>query len=144
MGRKIVLLACSKSKQQTNVPIEAYLLYTGQLFKKSYNYACQMLTPAPDKIFILSAKHHVLEPNDKIAYYNLFLGNLTKSQRIVWANNVLNQLKAKGCDLQNDEFIILAGKDYYQYLCPQLPNCRVPMAGMRIGQMLQYLTTIIP
>jgi len=138
---KIVLLACSKSKQQTNVPIKASQLYTGQLFKKSYNYACQM-TPAPDKIFILSAKHHVLEPNDKIAYYNLFLGNLTKSQRIVWANNVLNQLKEKGCDLQNDEFIILAGKDYYQYIRPQLPNSKVPMEGMRIGQMLQYLTNI--
>ena len=139
MGKKIVLLACSKSKQQTNVPIEAYLLYTGQLFKKSYNYACQMLTPAPDKIFILSAKHHLLEPNDKIAYYDLFLGDLTKSQRIVWANNVLNQLKAKGCDLHNDEFIILAGKDYYEYIHPQLSNCKIPMAGMRIGQMLHYL-----
>ena len=118
-------------------------LYTGALFKKSLQYAQTKITPKPDKIFILSAKHHVVDLSQKLAHYDLYLGKMRSADRKAWAKETLRQLKANGCDLAKDKFIFLTGKDYYVNLLPDIKNYSVPMAGLKYGQKLQWLNTNI-
>lgn len=144
---RIVLLACSKSKQQTNRKLPARDLYTGALFVKSLYYAENKLNPAPDIIFILSALHHLVELNQPLCHYNLCLRDLKRAAQGAWTEVVKDQLIQKGCDLQNDEFIFLTGRDYYIHLLPHLNNnYKLPMADAGCsgyGDMLHWLSNHI-
>ena len=73
---KIVLIACVS--QKLNKKAKAKDLYTSQLFKYSLAYAHSL---NPDKIFILSALHHLLDLEMEIEPYNVTLSNIPKSKR---------------------------------------------------------------
>jgi len=113
---KIVLIACVS--QKLNKKAKAKDLYTSQLFKYSLAYAHSL---NPDKIFILSALHHLLDLDAAIEPYNVTLSNIPKSKRkkglivlspaekIDWGKKVVEMLSEQ-IDLQNDQFIMLAGQ----------------------------------
>lgn len=149
----IVLIACSSKKKKcinncSNGNCRCFAakdLYDSDLFKKSFNFA-QSLNP--DKIFILSALHHLLDINQKISSYNCTLNDKSKEDRVKWSDIVLSQLK-KVADIRNDKFIILAGEKYREFLIDSdndvniarinHKNCCIPMKGMKIGQQLHFL-----
>ena len=54
-----------------------------------------------------------------------------------WAVQVLKRL-ADRYDLDNDEFIILAGDKYRKFIIPQLKHWEAPLKGLRIGQQLAW------
>ncbi|MCQ2343644.1 MAG: hypothetical protein MJ002_01830 [Paludibacteraceae bacterium] len=139
--KRIVLIACSGKKIETNGnPIAAEKLYIGPLFKKSLEYA--KLINA-DKIFILSAKHHLVELDDKLEKYDCYLKTFKDKDKEKWGDEVIKQLKTK-VDLENDEFIILAGRDYYRFLKGITNNNKkLPLEGMKIGLKLQELNRLI-
>ncbi len=91
-----------------------------------------------DEIFILSAKHHLLDLDREIEPYDLTLNKMSKNKRQKWAEKVLNNLKLK-TDLNNDEFIFLAGKKYREFLSPYINNYKIPMRGLGIGKQLKFL-----
>ena len=137
--KRIVLIACSGKKIETNGnPIAAEKLYIGPLFKKSLEYA--KLINA-DKIFILSAKHHLVELDDKLEKYDCYLKTFKDKDKEKWGDEVIKQLKTK-VDLENDEFIILAGRDYYRFL-KGITIKKLPLKGMRIGLKLQELNRLM-
>ena len=72
---KIVLISCSSMKSENKC--KAQDMYISPLFKLSLQYA---LSICADKIFILSAKYHLLELDDVIEPYNVTLcrGSSTK------------------------------------------------------------------
>ena len=106
----IVLISCVSKKLNKTAPAKD--IYVSDLFKKSlaYAYKCK-----PDYIYILSAKHGLLELNSVIEPYNLTLNTMSKNDKKLWAIKTINQL-IKLHDLKQDEFTILAGKNYYEYL----------------------------
>jgi hypothetical protein len=110
-------------------------LYTSPLFKLNLKYA---KTFNPDGIFILSAKHGLLELDREIAPYDETLNDMYASEIKYWANKVLIQLSQKA-DIKKDCFIFLAGKNYRKYLIPQLSFYDVPLERLAIGKQLQYL-----
>lgn len=113
-------------------------MYNSPLFKKAWAYAKSLNS---DKIYILSAKHGLLNPDTKIDYYDESLVNASVSKRKEWTDKVLTQMKDAGLDTQNNTFIFLAGKVYYDYLQKELTNCEFPYAGKgSIGYILQFLT----
>ena len=61
----------------------------------------------------------------------------------VWADNVLEQITSKCYDLDNTQFIFLAGDKYRKFLIPKMPHHSVPMQGLGIGYQLQWLQTRI-
>lgn len=79
----------------------------------------------------------MLEPETIIEPYDLHLGKTSKDYRIKWSQNVLNDLKEK-TNLENDEFIILAGNDYMKYLIEHIPNNYNPVKGLGIGKQLKF------
>jgi len=78
------------------------------LFKKSLAYAYKL---KPDAIYILSAKHHLLELDSVIEPYDVTLNKMKKNDRLNWGKKVIELLKWK-VDLESDRFIILAGNNY--------------------------------
>lgn len=130
---RIALVSCSKSKQK--YPCTAAEMYSpSHLFSLSYAYAKRVA----DKVFILSAKYGLLEENDRISPYEFTLKQLSYNRRIDWAKYVLSQLRPK-CDIENDEFIILAGKNYYETILPEVKHYSLPLEHLSMGQRMSAL-----
>lgn len=143
--KKIVLIACVSKKR--NCKAKAKDIYISQLFKFSLAYA---YSHHPDKIFILSALHHLLDLEKEIEPYNVTLSNIPKSKRkqglkvlnpvekIEWGKQVIEML-SKVADLQNDQFIVLAGKEYIRPIEPDIKNLDDRLYGMNYFERLKYL-----
>lgn len=76
MTKKIILIACVSQKGDKKT--KAKDLYTSQLFKSSLTFAKKQ---NPDKIFILSALHHLLDIDQEIEPYNVTLSQVPKAKR---------------------------------------------------------------
>ena len=130
---RIVLISCVSQKLSHKA--KARDLYISSLFKYNIKYAESM---NPYKIFILSAEHGLLSPEKEIEPYNQTLNTMRSGEIKEWAKNVLKQLN-KVVDLNNDEFIFLAGEKYRKYLIPNIANYKIPLEGLRIGEQLKFL-----
>ena len=131
--QKIVLISCvSKKREQKS---KARELYISALFKKNLRYAVKLV---PDQIFILSAKYGLVGLDDEIEPYDLTLNTMSANEIKQWAEGILNQLAEK-TDLQNDQFVFLAGAKYRKHLIRHMANVQVPMEGLRIGEQLHRL-----
>ncbi len=134
---KVVLISCSKSKLDRKAM--AIDMYTGALFRLSLQYA-KMLKP--DKLFISSAKHHLLAPNTVIEPYDLSLNSMNRDEISKWAETVIMQLH-ENTDIDNDTFIMLAGSRYAKPLKPHLRRWEDPLEGLSLGNRLKKLKTLI-
>lgn len=144
--KRIVLISCVSRKGKKKA--KAKDLYKGPLFTNSLAYAHKL---NPDKIYILSALHHLVDLEQEIEPYDVTLSYIPPSKRkeglIVlsnqekenWGKEVLKQLEQVS-DLQNDEFIILAGESYISPLKKGIKNMKKPLSGLRQGERVQYLT----
>lgn len=133
----IILISCVKKKKTSKD--KAKYLYISSLFQKYWQFA-QILNP--DKIFILSAKHGLLDPEQVIEPYDESLNTMNTANKKIWANNVLNQMRDFGLNIEQDEFTILAGKNYRQYLIGEhgIKNAKLPLSDVGgIGKILSYL-----
>jgi len=135
---EIVLISCVAKKLDGKH--EAYKLYSpSTLFKAHWNYSLHCLKKDPKKeIFIISAKHGVISPFEKIEKYDVTLKTMNKEDRRNWAAKVILQLQDK-FNLNETNFIILAGRDYYEYLIELLPNYKlIPENPLPIGKRVQW------
>lgn len=130
---KIVLISCVSKKLPFKSKAEE--LYISPLFKYNLRYAKSL---SPDKIFILSAKYGLIGLDEEIETYNQTLNKMSRKEREEWAKGVLEQLK-KETNLQKDEFIILAGKNYREFLITNMTSFIIPLEGKGIGKQLQFL-----
>ena len=134
MPNKVVLISCVATKRDK--PLPAQELYNSDLFHKTLNYGKSL---NPDKMYILSAKHYLLPLQKVIKPYDVTLNNMAADEKKEWANKVLDIMKYKKINLEEDEFIILAGATYSKYLLPELKNVKLPLKGLRIGQQKSFL-----
>ena len=136
--KHIVLISCASKKSACSAPAEE--LYQSALFTKSLAFA---ETLKPDAMFILSAEHHLLNLDTIVEPYDVTLNKFTKQQAKEWSQVVLKQLRDANFDLQNDEFTILAGKNYYQDLIGvgKIEKYTLPYKDCKgIGYILKFLT----
>lgn len=133
-SKRIVLLSCVATKLDHAAPAEE--LYDSPLFKKSLAYAKAL---KPDYIYILSAKHYVLPLTKVIEPYDKTLLNMPADEVREWGAQIIKILADK-FDLDNDEFIILAGDKYRKNIVPQMAHWSAPLEGLRIGEQLQWYT----
>jgi cytoplasmic iron level regulating protein YaaA (DUF328/UPF0246 family) len=135
--KHIILISCVSKKQ--SMPSKAQDLYISTLFRKNLAFA---KTLNPDQIFILSAKYGLVGLDEVIEPYDLTLNTMPAREIRQWALRVLSQL-TEHTDLQNDEFIFLAGEKYRKYLLPHIKQYEIPLQGLKIGEQLQRLTQLI-
>lgn len=137
LSMNIVLLSCTKSKKDYTCP--ANEMYTeSSLFKKAYEYA----TIIADKIFILSAKYGLLEEDAIIEPYELTLNNQKIAYRKKWAQDVLTSLNNQ-TSFENDNFIILTGERYYEFLIDSFTKFERPLKGKSMGHWIPTLQMLI-
>ena len=132
--KKIVLISCVSKKLAH--PASARDLYVSPLFRLNLEYARKL---QPDSIYILSAKHGLLDLDIEVEPYNLTLNDMATRQVQAWAEQVLEQIK-QCADLSRDHFVFLAGLKYRKFLVPRLASYEVPMEGLTIGRQLQFLS----
>ena len=132
--RNIILISCVSKKLDRQA--KAQDLYLSPLFKKNLAYAYKL---QPDNIYILSAKYGLLKLDDVIKPYDMTLNTMKIAEKKAWAKTVLEQLEQLE-DIENTNFIFLAGSNYRKYLTQHMPHFEVPMVGLRIGKQLQFLT----
>lgn len=138
---KIVLLSCTKSK--LDKPSQAQDLYSASpMFKKTLEYGKSL---KPDKMYILSAKHHLTPLTKVLEPYDLTLKEMGKDAKKAWGEKVINQMKASGMNLDKDTFIFLAGTEYIKPIIGSLnpSNVEEPMKGKRFGERLKWLNSQI-
>jgi hypothetical protein len=143
--KQIVLIACVSKKGDRKA--RAKDLYKSSLFKSSLAYAYKL---NPDKIFILSALHHLIDLDKEIEPYNVTLSNVPKIKRKIglkilntiekknWGEKIIEQL-SKQTDLLNDHFIILAGQEYIKPIIDNISHLRNPLKGLRQGERVKFL-----
>ena len=145
MAKRIILIACVS--QKGNKKAKAEELYESQLFVNSLAYAKQL---QPDKIFILSALHHLLELETEIEPYDVTISSVPKKKRKTglkvlnaaekraWGKKVIEQLSTK-TDLENDIFIFLAGQAYTKPLKSSIKNIATPLGNLPQGRRVSFL-----
>ena len=135
------------------VRAKAETLYQSPTFKKSLEYA-RLLNP--DKIFIISALHHLLPLDKEVEPYDVTLATvpkkarekkpnlkiLTTPEKKEWGKRVVEQLKSES-DLEKDEFIILAGKEYLKPIQKELKKIITPLEGVSQGKRIPTLNRLI-
>jgi cytoplasmic iron level regulating protein YaaA (DUF328/UPF0246 family) len=93
---------------------------------------------APDKILILSSKYGVLRLDEEKEPYDVELRKKTVRERIIWAENIVKQLK-KECDIDHDHFVLLAIDLYLEYIQFSIKHKEIPMQGLNRGRKLAWL-----
>ena len=137
----IVLLSCTKAKLDTESP--AVELYSkSPMFQKTLAYGKSL---RPDKMYILSAKHHLVDLDQKLSPYDKTLKEMPKAERDEWGQEVEKQMNSKGINPSQDKFTFLTGAEYAKPLTDIIPeeNIEKPMEGKRMGERLQWLNTQI-
>lgn len=108
------------------------------LFSKQYEYA----KSSCDKVFIISAKYGLIAEDTVIEPYDVTLNDFSTSEKSAWAAKVISELKQM-TDIPNDTYYFFAGKNYYSDLIRYLPNYRLPLQGLAIGERLSKLDELL-
>lgn len=133
MSNTYVLISCCAKKRETGCYAE--LLYDSDGFKKRLAYA-RLLNPTG--IYVISALHHVVSLTQYLEPYNVCLKDFSTTEKKEWAKKCWSQLD-EFSDRQNDNYIILAGKDYYEELIKGLNHYEIPTKGLAQGEQLAWL-----
>lgn len=136
---KIVLLSCTKSKLDKTAPAQE-LYSASPMFQKTLEYGKKL---KPDKMFILSAKHHLVPLTKELAPYDKTLKEMPKDEKEKWGEETIKQMKSAGINPEKDKFIFLTGSEYLKPLTKYIPenNMETPMEGKRFGQRLKWLNS---
>ena len=129
----VVLISCVKRKLDHAAPAKD--LYTSPLFRLSWKYA---KTRNPDKIFILSAKYHLLNSEKVVEPYDQTLNRMNSQDRKEWSAKVLKELRAN-TDTKNDRFVLLAGRSYLRYIEDEIVHKEEPLKGLSFGRRISRL-----
>lgn len=133
----IALISCTSSKKAYKC--EARELYSeSPRFRLAYTFA-KLIS---DKIFILSAKYGLVQEDRVIEPYNETLRDKSTQERRVWGQMVLNEL-SKISNIDHDDFIVLAGKFYYENLLSYLRKYWLPLKGKKQGEWIPELKKLI-
>ena len=134
---KVALISCTSSKK--GYPCKASEMYSpSPRFALAYKYAKQVA----DEVYVLSAKHGLLCENEVIEPYNETLNDKSTLERRLWARGVLESLEEK-YSLETDEFIILAGRVYNEFLVSSLKRHSLPLEGQSMGMWIPKLKELL-
>lgn len=129
---RIGLLGCVKKKKDEKAMAKD--LYCSAYFIKGREYVERCY----DRWFILSARHHLLDPNKVILPYNETLKEKNAEERKAWSAHVLEQIKEELKNPERYELFFHAGIEYRHYLVPLCEQAgykwHIPLEGKRIGE----------
>ena len=133
----VALLSCTKSKKAYRCKAEQMYAESPR-FRLAYTYASLVA----DEIYILSAKHGLLPADQQIDPYDESLNEKSPGERLKWKDKVLNALDSVS-DADNDDYIIIAGQNYYEHLLPRIKRFWLPLRGKRLFDWARELERLL-
>lgn len=106
------IVPCTKTKNPTAQT--AQTLYRGGPFSLMMRHAVLYC----ERVIIMSAKHGLLDLNEKVTYYDAYLPNLSRSERDVFVNKLSDQL----LKIESFETLSYLPKVYFDACCEALPQ----------------------
>jgi hypothetical protein len=136
---KVVLLSCTKSKTKHAAPAQE-LYSASPMFQKTLEYGKSL---KPDKMYILSAKHHLVPLTKTLEPYDKTLKEMPKDEKDKWGEETIKQMKSAGINPEKDTFVFLTGSEYMKPFTQYIPdgNIEKPMEGKRFGERLKWLNS---
>jgi len=135
-GQRVILVGCVKLKLDRPAP--AKNLYCSPLWRHRRRYAEASGRPW----LILSARHGLIDPDRRIAPYDLALGQLTAAQRREWGERVARQLEEKLGPIAGTTFELHAGAVYRRAIEPGIAErggvVTAPLARLGQGEQLAW------
>ncbi|OYR59485.1 hypothetical protein DJ83_12665 [Halorubrum ezzemoulense] len=135
---EVGLVSCTKSKcEEEAKPKDLYLV--SAFFRKARQY----VEANHDAWYILSAKHHLLDPDrEPIEPYDETLSGGPIDTKREWAETVFEQLHTEGLLGESNRFVFHAGRDYHEEPTPLLSETSaefsVPTDGLQFGETLAW------
>jgi len=135
---EVGLVSCTKSKRdQVAEPCNLYM--ESAFFRKAREY----VETNHDRWYILSAKHHLLDPHGPpIEPYDETLSGAPVDRKREWSRTVYDQLQEEGLLADGNRLVFHAGRDYYDELLPLLEDTPVdsetPTDGLQFGETLAW------
>jgi len=135
---EIGLVSCTKSKgDRAAKPADLYM--ESAFFRKGREY----VKANHDAWYILSAKHHLLDPDGPpIEPYDDTLSGAPVNRKRAWAQTVYSQLQEEGLLVDGNRLVFHVGRDYYDELLPLLKETSVeietPTDRLRYGETLAW------
>jgi Family of unknown function (DUF6884) len=137
--RRVILVGCVKLKQERRT--RAKDLYQSPLWLRRRRYAETSGSPW----LILSAKHGLIDPERRIAPYDLALGQLSARERRAWGESVVRQLEDRLGSIAGTTFEVHAGALYMRAIEPGIVErggkVTAPLAHLGQGKQLAWYTT---
>ena len=136
---KVVLLSCTKSKTKHAAPAQE-LYSASPMFQKTLEYGKSL---KPDKMYILSAKHHLVPLTKTLEPYDKSLKEMPKDEKEKWGEETIKQMKSAGINPEKDTFVFLTGSEYMKPFNQYIPDSNIekPMEGKRFGERLKWLNS---
>jgi hypothetical protein len=136
---KVVLLSCTKSKTKHAAPAQE-LYSASPMFQKTLEYGKSL---KPDKMYILSAKHHLVPLTKTLEPYDKTLKEMPKDEKEKWGEETIKQMKSAGINPEKDTFVFLTGSEYMKPFNQYIPDSNIekPMEGKRFGERLKWLNS---
>ena len=136
---KVVLLSCTKSKTKHAAPAQE-LYSASPMFQKTLEYGKSL---KPDKMYILSAKHHLVPLTKTLEPYDKTLKEMPKDEKEKWGEETIKQMKSAGINPEKDTFVFLTGSEYMKPFNQYIPDSNIenPMGGKRFGERLKWLNS---
>jgi len=131
---RVGLVSCSKSK--LDHPAPARELYSpSHLFSGARCYVERTC----DRWFVLSAKHHLVWPEQVLEPYDQTLDKVSRAERRRWSQEVLAALETEVGDLRGITFEMHAGAVYLNFglvdgLLARGAQVDNPVEGLRQGE----------
>jgi len=132
----IGIITCTKRKKHTKKPIPAKELYSASpLFRYSYEYFRKVLGLRDEQIFILSAKHNLINVNKKIKFYDKTFNNPPER----W----LKILKRRLDRLKPQKIYFIGSEKYIKKFLEEYEEYRkkfvIIAEGLSIGKKMSWL-----
>ena len=135
---RVGLVSCSKSKLDHRA--RASELYSPSTL---FRGASCWVKRSCDRWYILSAKHHLVRPEEELDPYNATLNDASTAERRGWSQQVLSELNEALGDLRGFTFEVHAGAAYLNFglldgLVELGARIESPVAGMPQGKRLHF------
>lgn len=135
----LMLIGSVKGKLEWASRVAAKNLYVSALWRCRRRYAEQSGVPW----YILSAKYGLVNPETRIAWYDVSLGDLPAAGRRAWSQQIVDTLAARYSSIDGMIVEIHAGMDYVDFgLASGLTDAGMvvhrPLLGIPIGRHLAW------
>lgn len=130
---KIALISCDNEKK-TGFNLVKDIDKESQLFKLSMDYGKKIA----DEIYILTLRYGLIKERDYTEFYKESPGFKSEIEKKLWSLEVLQQLNNQ-TNIHEDEYIILADKNYYKNYIEFLNKVEIPLCNLSLEDKINYL-----